>query len=62
MRNTTVLDNWRHIPLLAASGVTLLDVAKNLKDGLVTPDEIKKDKFYFLWKLAKKDMKRHIVK
>ena len=47
---------------MAASGATLLDVAKNLKDGLVTPDEIKKDKFYFLWKLAKKDMKRHIVK
>lgn len=46
------------IPLLAASGVTLVDIAKNIRDGLGTPGEIKESDFYFLWKASKKDVTR----
>lgn len=46
------------IPLLAVSGVKLVDIAKNIRDGLGTPSEIKESDFYFLWKASKKDVTR----
>jgi len=50
------------IPLLAASGIALKDIAKNLRDGLVTPSEIKENDFYFLWKSSKKAVTRRQIK
>ncbi len=50
------------IPLLAASGITLVDIAKNFGDGLVTPSEIRRDGFYFLWKSSKEAMTRSQIK
>ncbi len=50
------------IPLLAASGIVLKDIAKNIRNGLVTPSEIKGNDFYFLWKSSKKAMTRREIK
>lgn len=50
------------IPLLAASGIAIKDIAKNIRDGLVTPSEIKRNDFYFLWKSSKEAVTRRKIK
>ncbi len=49
------------IPLLAASGVSVREIAKNISKSIGTPDEIKGSDFYFLWKLSKKEMKGRTI-
>ena len=50
------------IPLLAASGVSVKEIARNISDSIGTPDKIKRHDFYFLWKLTKKEMKGRTIK
>lgn len=50
------------IPLLAVSGIALKDIAKNTRDRLTTPSEIKNNDFYFLWKSSKEAVKKRIIK
>ncbi len=47
------------IPLFTASGISILDIVKNLKSSISTPEEAKTDSFYFLWKASKNDVKLH---
>ncbi len=50
------------IPLLSASGLSVLEIARNISNSIGTPDEIKRDDFYFLWKLSKKEIKGRTIK
>lgn len=50
------------IPFLAASGLSALEIARNIYNSIGTPDKIKRNDFYFLWKLSRKEMKGRTIK
>lgn len=50
------------IPALAASGLSVLEIAKNISNIVGTTDEVKRDDFYFLWKLSKEEIKGRKIK
>ncbi len=50
------------IPALAASGLSILEIARNISNIVGTPDEVKRNDFYFIWKLSKEEIKGRKIK